>query len=173
MLFPYRALRQRCESVLEELALPRSASAHELCRYVARRRGRPIHLYPLPAQGRTDGTCGAWIATDTDDHVFFEPGTTRPHQDHIILHEIGHILLGHHRPLTDDTEPVRDVLPDLDPRLIRRLLRRASHSTRQEQEAEMVASLILSGVLRPTYLNAHGTAKTVERALGLHAASGD
>lgn len=173
MLFPYRALRQRCESVLEELTLSRSASAHELCRHVARSRGRPTHLYPLPDEGRSDGTCGAWIATDTDDHVFFEPGTTRPHRDHIILHEISHIILGHHRPLTDCVAPLRSALPDLDPRLIRRLLRRASHTTRQEQEAEMFASLILSRALRPTPRPSHGTVNDLEKALGLHASTGD
>ncbi|MFF0223184.1 hypothetical protein [Streptomyces sp. NPDC004629] len=169
LLFPYRALRQPCESVLKELALPRPVSAHQLCRNVARRRGRPIHLHPLPPEGRSDGACGAWIATDTDDHVFFEPGTTRPHQDHIILHEISHILLDHHHPLTEGPGPVTALLSDLDPRLVRRLLRRASHSTRQEQEAEMLASLILSRALRPAGRPSESTARTLERALGLDA----
>ncbi|MPY58647.1 hypothetical protein [Streptomyces spongiae] len=141
---------------------------------MAHRRGRPIHLYPLPVEGRADGTCGAWIATDTDDHVFFEPGTTRPHQNHIILHEIGHILLGHHRPVTTDDAPVRAALPDLDPRLVRRLLRRSIHTTRQEQEAETFADLVLSRALRPCPRNCRcGGTENLERALGLHACADD
>ncbi|KPL30464.1 hypothetical protein OH797_01225 [Streptomyces anulatus] len=168
LLFPYRTLRQRCEAVLDELALPRSDSVHQLCRHVARRRGRPIHLHPLPAEGRVGGACGAWLATDTHDHVFFELGTTRPHQDHIILHEISHMLLDHQHPVTDETSPARAVLPDLDPQLIRRLLRRAAHTTRQEQDAEMLASLILSKTLHRARHSTHGTTQALERAFGLH-----
>ncbi|MFF1695526.1 hypothetical protein ACFVXC_18115 [Streptomyces sp. NPDC058257] len=169
LLFPYRNLRQRCEAVLDELQLPRSDSAHQLCQHVARRRGRPIHLHALPAEGRADGACGAWLATDTDDHVFFEPGTTRPHRDHIILHEISHMLLDHQHPLTAESGPARAFLPDLDPQLIRRLLRRAAHTTQHEQEAEMLASLVLSRSLHRARHPSHGTAQALERALGLHA----
>jgi 1,6-anhydro-N-acetylmuramate kinase len=38
---------------------------------------------------------GMWIAGPSFDFVFFEQETARVHQDHIIMHELAHMLLGH------------------------------------------------------------------------------
>jgi hypothetical protein len=87
--------------------------------------------------------CGVWVAGTTTDYIFFEQATSRLHQEHIILHEIGHILCGHRpTPLLDEEYSLL-LLPDLDVEMVRRVLRRRSYSGDQEQEAELLASLIL------------------------------
>jgi hypothetical protein len=127
-------LRRRCLLRLRDLPLPAPFDVHILCDQIAARRGRPIRLVPMA--GLT-GVCGLWIATDTTDLVCYERDTTRPHQDHIILHELSHLLCEHF--------PVglpAALLPDLDPAMVRTVLGRAGYSTAEEREAETLASLI-------------------------------
>jgi len=128
-------LRRRCLARLRALPLPAPFDVHVLCDQVAARRGRPIRL--IPAAGLT-GVCGLWIATDTADLICYESDTTRPHQDHIILHEVSHLLCAHY-PVE---LPTGTLLPDLDPAVVRAVLGRAGYSTDEEREAETLASLI-------------------------------
>ncbi|GAB1510455.1 hypothetical protein [Actinophytocola sp. KF-1] len=128
-------LRRRCRARLRDLPLPVPFDVHELCARVAARRGRPIRL--LPVAGLT-GVCGLWIATDTTDLICYERDTTRPHQDHIILHELSHVLCDHH-PAGDHASAL---FPDLDPAMVRAVLGRAGYSSDEEREAETLASLI-------------------------------
>ncbi|MFC5919079.1 hypothetical protein [Streptomyces pulveraceus] len=95
---------------------------------------------PTPI-ARTEA-CGLWLSTETDDHIFFETRTSPLHQEHIVLHEIGHLLFDHQMLGDGDHAGIGALLPDLSPRLVQRLLARTNYSTRQEQEAEMLASLI-------------------------------
>jgi hypothetical protein len=138
----YLRLRQRCQSVVDQISFPRPFSVDALCRHIAGQRRREIHLHPLPPEASSVGACGVWLATATDDHIFYERQTSRVHQEHIVLHELGHMLFNHH---TVDEKPADDVgglLSDLDHSLVTRLLGRTNYTTRQEQEAEMLASLI-------------------------------
>ena len=135
-----RRLRRRCLARLRDLPLPVPFDVHELCARVAARRGRPIRL--LPVAGLT-GVCGLWIATDTTDLICYERDTTRPHQDHIILHELSHVLCDHH-PLSvpGGGGHATALFPDLDPAMVRAVLGRAGYSSDEEREAETLASLI-------------------------------
>jgi hypothetical protein len=128
-------LRRRCLARLRDLPLPEPFDVHALCQEVAERRGRPIRL--VPTAGIT-GVCGLWIATDTMDLICYEIDTTRPHQEHIILHELSHVLCEHY-PVE---LPTRTLLPNLDPAMVRAVLGRAGYSTDEEREAETLASLI-------------------------------
>lgn len=128
-------LHRRCLARLRDLPLPAPFDVHELCERVAARRGRPIRL--LPVAGLT-GVCGLWIATDTSDLICYERDTTRPHQDHIILHELSHVLCDHYPVSLSGTA----LFPDLDPGMVRAVLGRAGYSSDEEREAETLASLI-------------------------------
>lgn len=141
MLHGDMALRRRCRAVLRGFHIPQPFSVEALCRRLGEERQRPIHLHALPLQAARAGTCGLWLSTATDDHIFYEQRTTRVHQDHIVLHEIGHMLFDHHA-LDEDDSWIAALLTDLDPRAVRRMLARSDYSTRQEREAEMMASLI-------------------------------
>jgi hypothetical protein len=141
----YAALQRRCAAILRDLGVDRSLTLEELRARVEELRGRPLVLRELPEQAAATGACGLWLGTEDADYVFYETRTAPLHQEHIILHEIGHVLCDHHRSFTDDGERSAGRLQEAPtPRLVRRLMARTSYTTIEEQEAEMIASLIQS-----------------------------
>jgi hypothetical protein len=134
-----RHLRRRHAALLRELPVPVPFDVRALCEDVAARRGRSIRL--LPMAGLT-GVCGLWIATDTTDTICYERDTTVPHQEHIVLHELSHVLCDHHPASLPIDVRARLLLPGLDPAMVRRVLGRTGYSTAEEREAEVLASLI-------------------------------
>ncbi|MFA7765874.1 hypothetical protein ACGFNX_23825 [Streptomyces sp. NPDC048723] len=94
--------------------------------------------YSLPVPG----PFGVWIATGTSDYIVYQRETTKPHQDHIILHEVGHIMAGHESDEGDE-DLLGLMMPDIAPQAIRRALRRTSYDQDHEREAELVATIIL------------------------------
>jgi hypothetical protein len=78
--------------------------------------------------------------------VFFENATSPLHREHIILHELGHLLRDHAPTEVIDDRALRLLLPTLDLDVIRRVMGRTSYSAVEEQEAEMIASLVLDRV---------------------------
>jgi len=144
-------LRRYCKSIVREVPIPRPFSASALCRELSVRRSRRIYLHPYP-QGfvGSEMPCGLWVKTQAADHIFFESNTSRYHQDHIILHEIGHMLCNH----TADDLAAQLNKPAECPQQVLKTVRlgaseqirgrqRTSYTTRQEREAELVASMIL------------------------------
>jgi hypothetical protein len=113
------------------------------------------------------GVCGLWLDMAGEDHIFHERHTTRPHQEHIVLHEIGHMLFGHRASDTGHGW-ASAFLPDLDPEMIGSLLGRVNYSTRQEREAEMVASLIRTSVCSTGGQRPKGVLERLEAGLGLN-----
>ncbi|WP_228818887.1 hypothetical protein [Nocardia transvalensis] len=85
------------------------------------------------------------MATAKADYILYQRETTKAHQDHIILHELGHLLAGHRSDEHDDAL-LRQLYPPgaaLTPEAVRRALRRTSYDTVTEREAELVATIIL------------------------------
>ena len=148
-------LRRRCERRLRGIRIPNPFDLDAFCAEVEARRGRPLLRRSVP--GLSSGApCGLWIGTEQADHVFFDPGTSPLHAEHIVLHEVAHILMGHtvSRPGPDRSGLSGDQLaqllfPDLDPATVTRVLGRVSYTTAQEREAEMMASLIRGRFGRP------------------------
>ena len=134
-----RQLRHRFSAVLRDLDLPASFDVPALCAALGERRGRPIRLLPLPGLSEV---CGLWIATDTTDLIAYERHTSAPHQDHIVLHEIGHMLCDHYPASLTPAEQMRLLLPSLDPAMVRRVLGRAGYTSVEEREAEFFASML-------------------------------
>ncbi|WP_372410178.1 toxin [Streptomyces luteireticuli] len=93
--------------------------------------------------------CGIWLATNEADFIVVEANTSRLHRDHIIAHELAHMLCGHRDSTGLDPTGFGYLLPNLDPQRVREILGRTSYSSTEEQEAETVASLILERVTRP------------------------
>ncbi len=137
-----RALEKQVRQILAGHDIPDPFDLPAFCASVAAARGRTLHLHQLPRAG-VDGTaCGLWLATDKADHVFYAAGTGWLHQQHIILHEIGHILCEHVAPEPSAADVTALLLPDLDPATVARVLRRSSYSAPQEQVAEMIATML-------------------------------
>jgi hypothetical protein len=135
-----KQLRRRCAARLRELDLPTPFDVRSFCDAVGDRRGRPIRLCPVTSQA---GPCGLWAAGSGVDYIFYERSTSLLHQEHIILHEVSHLLCGHQPGPVSDEERSRLLFPDLDSAMVRRILARTAYSADEEQEAELLASLIL------------------------------
>lgn len=119
---PIERIRRDVAPLVDALTLPTPWNLAAFVHSVGRARSRPILLLPTDTTG---GMCGMWVATDQADYIAYEQATSGFHRDHIVLHELGHILLGHHgRTLDLAGRPAR--YPDL-----------------QERQAEVFASLVL------------------------------
>ncbi|MFF2503493.1 hypothetical protein ACFVTY_08975 [Streptomyces sp. NPDC058067] len=121
---------------------------------------------------RTPGPLGLWIETEWADVVVFQRETTQLHQDHIILHEIGHILADH-RGLVVEADHWADMLPGLRAGAILRVLQRCTYGTDEENEAELVATIICEWAsvldqVTPTLDEGDAATQRVVSALGDH-----
>ena len=132
-----RALRRHCNRTLRSLDIRPPLRVPVLCDRLGAVRGRPIRLvaYPLPVPGPS----GLWIAGPTADYVLYQQHTSPAHQDHIVLHEVGHIIAGH--PATELDEATWSLL---DPDTLRAAIGRTCYDTEREREAELVATIILT-----------------------------
>lgn len=148
----------RCEQLIRTLPIPEPFDVPIFLSRLADRRGRRIEL--MPADLPTIPLCGMLISTDEADYIFHAVDATPLHTQHIDMHEVGHLLLGHPsdidvasglqaRPDLAEQDTVRTLLPSLSPALIRRVLGRTTYSHSDEREAELFASLLLSGVVSP------------------------
>ncbi|MBP2477638.1 Zn-dependent peptidase ImmA (M78 family) [Crossiella equi] len=125
---------------LAELGVDRPLSVQQLCTALGDRRGRPIRVVPFSL--KVPGPYGMWFSSAEADYIVVQAETSRPHQDHIILHEIGHIL-HNHQPDDEDPEYVHSTMPSLNPDMIRRSLRRTNYDSTEEQQAELAATILL------------------------------
>ncbi|MBV9845049.1 MAG: hypothetical protein JOZ47_08270 [Kutzneria sp.] len=135
-----RELRKRCRRLLQDLDVRPPLDVEELCRRLAACRGRPIKLVPYPIE--VPGPFGLWFMTDTADFIFYQQQTTRPHQHHIILHEIGHMIADH--PSDEaDTDALVAIMGHTPRGEVSRSLRRTCYDSDYEREAELIATIIL------------------------------
>lgn len=72
--------------------LPVPWDIDRLCRDLAEQRGRAltVHEVDMPT-----GVTGLWFDDGTRDHILVHAPTRGVYRDHIILHEIAHMLAGH------------------------------------------------------------------------------
>ena len=134
-----KELRHRCEARLRDLPLPVPFDIEAFVGAVAARNGRPIVLKGVADIGAR--TMGVWIPTPDVDIIVYEEHTSRFHQEHILLHELSHIICKHKTPLLDPADASK-LFPDLRADVVRGVLKRQSYSTAEELEAEVQASVI-------------------------------
>lgn len=184
-----RDLHRLIRRELQDLGVTPPLDVDELCQALSRRRGRPLYLReaPLPKPGPS----GMWVEYEDYDVILYQQETTRLHQDHIKLHEIGHILVaedeeaaareaaGETAPEAPTVDPDEEtavfvegwatMLPVFDPATIKRMARRCSYEDGEECSVELVATIILewSSVLDATTpLSEDPSLRRVESALG-------
>jgi hypothetical protein len=136
-----KQVRRACEARLAGLDVPTVSSVTALCARIGAQRGRPIHLIPVAVPATHP--CGFWVATDVADFILYEANTSRTHQEHIVAHELAHMICCHRGTGPLDDMSARRLFPDVDPQLVRDMLQRAAYTDSQEQEAEVMASVIL------------------------------
>jgi hypothetical protein len=120
--------------------MPPCRDVVEFAEALSAKRGIPLHL--LPVTIRPSDPCGLWLSTPEADFITYEAVTSRPHQHHIIAHELGHMIYGHKGISAANSVTAQLLFPDLDPGLVQDLLGRSGYTERQEQEAEMMATII-------------------------------
>ncbi|GAA4438881.1 hypothetical protein GCM10023148_46000 [Actinokineospora soli] len=152
----------------------------DFCGRIAELRGRPIELLPMGPLlgGRPVPMTGLLVALPTADYLFYDDSTSPSFRENAIMHELGHLVLGHSAggsPAADsDADLLSTLLPDLDPTMVRRMLStalgRRGYTDRQEVEAEMFASMLWRrrgvdghALIRPTVRLAPEDARVVDR----------
>ncbi|MGW0737483.1 hypothetical protein [Streptomyces sp. NPDC002851] len=133
------------------LTLPPVASVRDLVPEIERRVGRALSLQPAELAASETIPCGMWLATQDTHYVFYDPRTSRAHQDHIIAHEFGHILKDHRGGPELPGASGKDgsgLISHIDPAVVRMVLGRTDYTAHDEKEAELIGS----------YLQAHANA---------------
>lgn len=165
-----RGLRADSVRKIRHLDIPTPFDVDKFCDAVEAQRGRPLIRLPLPLIDHYEVPCGIWVGTPTADYIFAEADTTRSHHDHIVVHEIAHMLCGHTSAI--NAELAQLLMPTTNPTLIRRLMGRTGYANAQEQEAEMMATVIMerahSGAA-PAPPNSREGLKRLGATLGNHA----
>ena len=128
------------------LDLPEPFDLSEFCSRLGRRIGREIIL--MSHSMVIGGLCGTWMRTAKADYVFYEEDTSQLHQQHIIFHEVGHILRSHVPGKELSKDLARTVAAGIKVSDVFRVLGRDSYTDDDEFEAELIATLILSRIGR-------------------------
>lgn len=90
-----RMLREARTRLSEVPDLPEPWGIDEFARRVAGQRGRPIELIPRVMSHYASVATGLWIRRTDRDQIVYDNSGAVLHQDHIILHELAHMLCGH------------------------------------------------------------------------------
>ncbi|MDQ8702860.1 hypothetical protein RCO28_10210 [Streptomyces sp. LHD-70] len=159
MAITHRHMRLAAKGLLACLPeFPRPWNVDVLCQELARIGGRPLTLHSVDLP---EFPFGMWIDDGRGDRILYRSSATGYHRDHIVLHEICHLLVARERH-----PAVRRVVPPADgdrPAIALRAADRPAapapllaHSPPEEELAETFASLALkrAGRLRPRDVSA-------------------
>ncbi len=131
-------MSQRCGALIEEIDTP--VDLESLLARVSTKCQRPI--IPIGTVMPPEGPTGLLMRTPDEIVIFFSTNTSKLHQNHTVLHEIGHLIF-EHRGITDlDLVRSRLMFPDIDPSVVISMLQRTAYSDEQEAEAELFASVM-------------------------------
>ncbi|MEV0369061.1 hypothetical protein AB0I10_04435 [Streptomyces sp. NPDC050636] len=143
-------MRRRCKQLIKELELPASIDLRGMCDIVATRVERPVHMVPMSLGGVVSGMTAA---TDYGYWVFFELKTSPWHQAHIVLHELGHLLLGHGQDPAITEDALKMWTPSVDAATAMRRMgltmgfaRHHGYDNLAERETEVLGTLLMERV---------------------------
>ena len=154
-------LRAQCGRMLRSLDIQPPLDITELSRRLGEARGRPIRLIEMSLTG----SLGYSLPHGPYDVCVYEKDTSEPHQNHIICHELGHIMLRHLDPGHLDAETSlywanecggsgeaadlekinRDIPFDGFPRRLRRICFDSPH----ERAVELIADTLMEWAVVP------------------------
>lgn len=138
--------RRECSGLVASLDLPQPFDLGVFCTRLGRDIGRSIVL--MSHSMVIGGLCGAWMRTSKADYVFYEEDTSQLHQQHIVFHEIGHILRAHVPGKELSKDLARTIAAGMKVSDVFRVLGRDSYDEDDEFEAELIATLILRRIER-------------------------
>lgn len=136
----FKQIRRRCEARVAALDIPAPFDTRAFCEAVAHQRGRPIRLMPATFPR---GQYGLIFRQPDAEIICYEQQTSPLHQEHIILHELCHLICGHQLPDVTEREQRPEMFSLLSDAAMKHMLQRNGYSTEEEREVELLASLIL------------------------------
>ncbi|MFV2116225.1 hypothetical protein ACFHW0_28350 [Micromonospora sp. LOL_025] len=148
-------LRAECAERLTEIEalIPVPWEAEEFLRRLGQARGRTIVIRTVETD--PGAPCGLYLAVGAVDTLVVPARTNPYHRDHVLAHEIAHMLFDL-EPSPDehasdegsviDPEYARSLFPDIPPELVKALLGRRGYGNRVERRAEIFAELLLERV---------------------------
>jgi Zn-dependent peptidase ImmA (M78 family) len=123
-----------------DLDVPYPFDLFTFCETMATRRDRELRLLPTEFG---HGMSGLWVPYPDIDVVYYEEKASRIHRQHIVLHEIAHMILEH----THDPDLVREYRNKLgfliDLETFDHVFARTSYVDERERQAETLAGAIL------------------------------
>lgn len=131
--------RHRVNDLLGHTGIPDPWDINEFLDRLERHRRRDIDLCAITWS--PGDSCGAWQQHSDHDVIAYTENTSGFHQDHIILHEVGHMISQHRGRCVLSQEQAQRIAPDLTPVALAHLLDR-SGAQAEEHEAETIAVLI-------------------------------
>ncbi len=131
--------QQRVDDLLRHTGLPYPWDINQFLDRLERHRRRDIDLCAI-AWSPGD-SCGAWQQRPDHDVIAYAENTSGFHQDHIILHEVGHLISQHRGRCVLSQEDAQRIAPDLAPAALAHLLDPCGGQV-EEHEAETIAALI-------------------------------
>ncbi|MFI6029429.1 hypothetical protein [Amycolatopsis magusensis] len=141
----------RCEQLIETLPLQRPFVLEQFLATLAEQRGKRIEL--ISSNLGIESPCGMLISTVEADYIYCGTTLSPLHQQHTVMHEVGHLLFDHcagvgcgDTPTLAGGDALAMLMPTLSPELVRRVLGRSLHRCSHEREAELFASLVLARV---------------------------
>jgi hypothetical protein len=136
-----RRRSSKVRQIVDALPLPEPWDVDQLIGRVADLSGRPIRVEARQAMG--DTITGTIFRLSAEDVIFYREDLNGLHRDHVLCHELGHMLGGH-------LEGPAAYHGGADGNLVHaaeRIMRRQCHyGERREVEAEVIAELILARV---------------------------
>ncbi|MEU4200824.1 hypothetical protein AB0F64_12840 [Streptomyces sp. NPDC026294] len=155
---------------LSDLGIHPPLDMFRLCQELGEKRRRPIELKARHLT--TLGPSGLLVETSRRDVILYQAETTRLHQDHIILHELGHILVADDAAEEEGAEDAADawagLIPVFDDEMIRRVTQRCSYESEEECVVEAAATSLLewSSVEGATPLSEDPSLRRVQSVVG-------
>ncbi len=143
------SVRQVAVNVLDQLSI--MPAAH-LVEAISVLRGKPIIVDYFADDKASTSACGAWVDVGVADLVFISDAVGGVHREHVLMHELAHMLLGHNVLDTQTEADTRSLFPTLSPDLVSRVLARSHYSDPHERQAEELATDVL--------VNTHGTQRS-------------
>lgn len=136
-----RMRQTRARRIVDALVLPDPWSSEALIAQTARQRGRLIRVERGPAIG--DAITGAIFRLSGEDVIFYRGDLVGIHRDHVLCHELAHLLAGHldgsDAYFGDSDEPLARAYSVM-------LSRQWGYGEARERVAENIAEMIMARV---------------------------
>ncbi|MFI1162844.1 hypothetical protein ACH4UM_04335 [Streptomyces sp. NPDC020801] len=163
-----RRSRNQLTAITDQLFIPQPFDLNQFCAAIAEQRGRPLMLLPLDGPPNPDLPCGIWIGLDAADLVFYETMAADVLKVQIVLHEIGHMLLGHEAPELEIAGDVTQEELATASEHLERILARTTHVVDEiDAPALPIAAVLRAEAARLRAATSRG--KPSDAAMGLSA----